>query len=106
MNRRIAGRVKQARKRAQKRADIRAGRVISMQEYVNRTHAHTHQEPEPVAEMQTGTHTLMQEAKTPLADGSTYERQVASGTESQMRTMRRQHMAADPDTKYVVRKVK
>lgn len=104
MNRRIAGRVKQARKRAQKRADIRAGRVISMQEYVNRTHAHNHTPVETdglerADRDQVGTHELV----AVYADNTD---RIEVGTEYAMRKLRLAYLEKEPNAKYSVRKVK
>jgi hypothetical protein len=109
---RIAGKVKQARKRAQKRADIRAGRILSMQEYVRRTHQHNHQEEEqlPVVLEQEridpkATHVLVRRT-TSLVDGSPVEAEIFRGTESQMRTKRKQMMDLGTADTYSVRKIK
>jgi hypothetical protein len=110
MIRRVQGRVKQAQKRAQKRRDIRAGRIISMQEYIRRTqeanHQHTHEAStveQPVAETQqvptepNGTHQLVRKDNGAV---------IGQGTEYQMRKLREQCMAETPDVVYSVRKVK
>ena len=107
MNRRIAGRVKHAQKRAKVRADIRAGRRISMQAYVNGTAEHNHA-PVAVAEMPedeampvpgdpNGTHQVI------AKDNGTV---MGQGTESQMRKLRAECMREMPDTAFSVRKVK
>jgi hypothetical protein len=104
MNRRIAGRVKQARKRAKVRADIRAGRRISMQAFVNGTHNHA-----PVAVEETPVATLKPEIFLAQVHGDTHELVekengdvVDRGTEYEMRKLRARLGAAD----YSVRKVK
>jgi|KBSMisStaDraftv2_1062788.scaffolds.fasta_scaffold1891583_2 hypothetical protein len=89
MNRRVQGRVKQARKRMQKRIDIRAGRRMSMQQLMH-SHAEQVVEETPLAE---GTHELVNKET-----GQVLQR----GTESQMRKQRAQ-LGADSHS---VRKVK
>ena len=94
---RTAGRVKHARKRALKKVEIKMGRVLSMQQYLKNTaHQHDHEE-EPVVEMQTGTHELVNKET-----GQVLE----VGTESQMRKQRTLYMQAQPDTAFSVRKIK
>jgi len=106
MNRRTQGRVKQARKRLQKRIDIRAGRRMSMQQYMHNTHNHV--EPEVVEEMPeeeampipgdpNGTHQVI------ANDNGTV---MGQGSESQMRKLRAECMREMPDASFSVRKVK
>jgi hypothetical protein len=90
MNRRVQGRVKQARKRMQKRIDIRAGRRMSMQQLM---HMHTHTEQVEETPLAEGTHELVNKET-----GQVLQR----GTESQMRKQRAQ-LGADSHS---VRKVK
>ena len=92
MNRRVQGRVKQARKRAQKRIDIRAGRRMSMQQLMHNMHTHTEQVEETPVVVE-GTHELVNKET-----GQVLQR----GTESQMRKQRAQ-LGADSHS---VRKVK
>lgn len=121
VNRRTMGRVKQARKRAQRKADIRAGRRMSMQEYVNGSHNHNHPEgygvdadgnllprSQELVETMTeepalpeGTHELVRL----YGDGATL---IARGTEYKMRKLRTELMYQEPnaDYTYQVRKVK
>jgi hypothetical protein len=101
VNRRIAGRVKHAQKRAKVRADIRAGRRISMQAFVNGTaeHTHTHEVEAPVLTVEpSGEYKLVR-----LTDGEA----LAFGTEYAMRKMRKEMTEMDgPAVTYQVRKVK
>jgi hypothetical protein len=89
---RTAGRVKQARKRAQKRADIRAGRRLSMQQYLMNTH--THVEPEPI----TVENNLYQ-----LVNKETGQ-VLQVGSQSQMRKQRAISLEANPEGAFSVRK--
>ena len=101
MNRRTQGRVKQARKRMQKRIDIRAGRRISMQQLIRGTHTHEHEMPEvdmpltPV--LPEGSHELVNNET-----GQVLQR----GSESQMRKQRAISMQASPEGSFSVKKVK
>jgi hypothetical protein len=113
MNRRVQGRVKQARKRLQKRIDIRAGRRVSMFQMM---HAHNHeedvvettlplvQEETPVVDS-TATHMLVRR-DTSLVDGKEVEAELQRGTESQMRRQRAISMEANPEGVFSVRKIK
>ena len=87
MNRRTQGRVKQARKRAQKRIDIRAGRILSMRQLIHNTHNHV--EPEVAVEetpVVTGTHQLVNKETGEV---------IATGSEGQMRRKRVMLMATE-----------
>lgn len=99
MNRRTQGRVKQARRRAQKRADIRAGRILSMQQMLNNTaHNHHEHEEEPAPEiLPEGTHELVNNET-----GQVLQR----GTERQMRKQRTISLEASPEGSFSVKKVK
>lgn len=90
---RIAGKVKQARKRAQKRADIRAGRRLSMQQMLHNTHEHNHVEETPVLTVVNDSYQLVDKENGDVLD---------RGTEYEMRKLRTRLGAAD----YSVRKVK
>jgi len=93
VNRRIAGLVKQRRKRAQKRVDIRAGRIVSMQQLVNGTHQHHHEVEPTVIEVEPlPTHELVYKINGNM---------IARGTEYAMRKERAK-LGAD----YSVRKIK
>jgi hypothetical protein len=119
VNRRIAGRVKHAQKRAKVRADIRAGRRISMQAFVNGSaaeHTHTHevveetavlvQEPAILTATSDATHVLVRRDVS-LVDGKEVESEVVRGTEYQMRKERNIRMTAQGnESTYVVRKLK
>lgn len=107
---RIAGRVKQARKRAQKRVDIRMGRVLSMQQMLaNTAHAQRHLAETPVetanqdwyaaqiGEPEQGTHQLVNKETGQV---------LQAGTESQMRKQRAISLEANPEGTFSVRKVK
>lgn len=98
VTRRVSGLVKQRRRRAQKRADIRAGRKMSMQQMLQNTHTHNHVEPEPevAAPKQVG-YDLMRMGP----DGP---ETWASGTQYQMRKLRTERMAVDPEYTYHLRK--
>jgi hypothetical protein len=111
MTRRVSGLVKQRRRRAQKRADIRAGRKMSMQQMLQNTHNHNHQEVEaPMMLVQEGiepgaTHILVQRT-TSLVDGKEVEAEIFRGTEGQMRKERNVRKTVDPEGTYTVRKIK
>jgi hypothetical protein len=94
MNRRTMGRVKQARKRLQKRIDIRAGRRISMQQFLHNTHSQD-ESAEPV--LSEGSHELVNKET-----GQVLQR----GSERQMRKQRAVSMEASPEGQFSVRKVK
>jgi ABC-type tungstate transport system permease subunit len=112
MNRRTMGRVKQARKRLQKRIDIRAGRRISMQQFLHNTHSQD--EPEmavetPVVVESTGTHELVM--LDPNHDfGDTDVQVLARGTEYAMRKQKREEeellLNGGNPVQFKVRKVK
>lgn len=105
MNRRTQGRVKQSRKRAQRRADIRAGRVISMREYIHRT-AHQHDEtPAGWDETATGPVDVLPEGSHELVNNETGQ-VLQRGTEYQMRKQRTISLEASPEGNFSVRKVK
>lgn len=115
MNRRTQGRVKQARRRAQKRADIRAGRRMSMQQFMHNTHSHD--EPQvPAGWDETATGEVDQEPMQPegthmlVLIGDDGEEVLARGTEYAMRKRKReeQNMLINGGTPYTltVRKVK
>ncbi len=119
MNRRIAGRVKHAQKRAKVRADIRAGRRISMQAFVNGSaaeHTHTHevveetavlvQEPAVLTATSDATHVLVRLGDTDLSTGKQVESEMARGTEYSLRKLRQDYMAMEPEYKFSVRKLK
>jgi len=106
MNRRTQGKVKQARRRAQKRADIRAGRILSMQQYIHNTHAHAHEHEEEVPEEVYVADTVpVSDASHQLVRKSTGE-VLESGTESQMRRRRTTMIALTGEEDYAVHKVK
>lgn len=92
MNRRIAGRVKQARKRAQRRADIRAGRTMSMQQMLHNQHNHAPEPEAPVELSPAPTHELVYKV-----NGNV----IARGTENEMRRERTKLGA-----EYTARKIK
>jgi hypothetical protein len=101
VNRRVQGRVKQARKRLQKRVDIRAGRRVSMQQLM---HQHHHEEeavatlkPEVLANIRGETHELVNKETGQV---------LQIGTESQMRKQRAISMEASPEGQFSVRKIK
>jgi len=102
VNRRTQGRVKQARKRLQKRIDIRAGRRMSMQQFMHNTHSHevpevAEEEAMPVPGDPNGTHQVI------AKDNGTV---MGQGSESQMRRLRAECMREMPDASFSVRKVK
>jgi len=91
---RAAGRVKHARKRALKKVDIKMGRVLSMQQYLQNTAHQNHQHEEvAVEETPVSTHQLVDKDNGDVVD---------TGTEYEMRKLRTKLGAAD----YSVRKVK
>ena len=114
MNRRIAGRVKHARKRAQRKADIRAGRRVSMQDYYNgraAEHNHNHTPEGYGADAEGNLTPRSQElvetmVETPVSTHQLVDKEngdvVDTGTEYEMRKLRAKLGAAD----YSVRKVK
>jgi hypothetical protein len=95
VNRRTQGRVKQARRRAQKRADIRAGRRMSLQQFMHNTHSHDEpQPPEGWDETATGEVDVQPEGSHMLVrkdiDG---EEIIGRGTEYAMRKQKREEEA-------------
>lgn len=113
MNRRIQGRVKHAQKRAKVRADIRAGRRISMQAFVNGSAAHNHeveettvltQEPAIITATPDATHVLVYKGDVDLSTGKPAESEVARGTEYAMRKQRASMGLSASN--YAVRKLK
>jgi hypothetical protein len=118
MNRRTQGRVKQARKRLQKRIDIRAGRRMSMQQYMHNTHNHVEEETVPQGWDETATgevDTMPEEEAMPIPGDPNGTHQVIAndngtvmgqGSESQMRKLRAECMREMPDASFSVRKVK
>jgi hypothetical protein len=94
---RIAGKVKQARKRAQKRADIRAGRRLSMQQMLHNTHEHNHVEETPVLTVENDLYQLVNKETGQV---------LQVGGMSQMRKQRAISMEANPEGTFSVQKVK
>lgn len=124
MNRRVQGRVKQARKRAEKRRQIHMGNMLSMRQYLHNTHHHAQQEGYGAdaegnllprsAELvlvqnevvdTTATHVLVAKDHS-LATGDLVEAELERGTESQMRRARARRLQNDPEGMYSVRKLK
>src|SRR5580765_63957 len=114
MNRRTQGRVKQARKRLQKRIDIRAGRRMSMQQFMHNTHNHVEEETVPQGWDETATgevDTVPEEVFVVGVPEGTHElvnketgQVLQRGTESQMRKQRAISMEASPEGHFSVRK--
>jgi hypothetical protein len=107
MNRRTQGRVKQARKRLQKRIDIRAGRRMSMQQFMHNTHNHVEEETVPQGwdETATGEVDVVPEGTHELVNKETGQ-VLQRGSERAMRKQRQISLEASPEGQFSVRKVK